>query len=279
MAIMMPTLSSARNQAKVVTCKANSKQIATLVNLYQTDWEGYAPVVLNLWSLPYAPPKGVNLSVALMDYTDIKLPGTWNINDFFFGGPGRVSEYYEEYLPKYFVCPCNRGKEYNADQHWKESGSISIAGQRYKTYIMSTFTETYGTFLWPKEKNDEICSLGTSEEDGIRKHGVLNWWNHQTAPKSGSNLSPLSNYSALTPVRWSTREVKETNASSLGDATIFYCGAGEFLGSDGTASSNGNTGVSIMNPGQHKTGSSGGTIAAFGDMHIEWVKGTRIGDK
>ncbi|AQQ70972.1 PilD-dependent protein PddA [Limihaloglobus sulfuriphilus] len=280
MAILMPALSKVRNSAKVLTCKANSKQIATLVTLYRTDNEAKVPVVLNIWAANYAPPKGYMMSMALKDYAGIGLPEGWNERSFFFGGPGRVSQYYQKYLPKFFVCPFNRGKNLDNTKLWKESGLIEYDGRNYKNYILETYAETYLTHLWPKKKNDEIGLTTSSPPDGIRKFGVLNWWDYSSAPKNSAGIpSPLQNYTKLKPANWSKIDLHRSRANSMADATIFYCGAGEFMGSDGVIVNGTTTGVAFMNYKSHSQGKSGGTNAAMGDMHIEWVKGTQIGDK
>ena len=45
--ILLPALNKARNQAKLVMCAANLKQIGHLVSVYQADHEGAVPVVFN----------------------------------------------------------------------------------------------------------------------------------------------------------------------------------------------------------------------------------------
>src|SRR5687767_2392168 len=45
--ILLPSLQRARDQAKIASCKANSKQIGTIMAMYQTEEKGFVPVMLN----------------------------------------------------------------------------------------------------------------------------------------------------------------------------------------------------------------------------------------
>jgi len=279
LAILMPALSRARDQARLMTCLANVKQLGLLLGLYQADNSNRVPVMLNVWATNYAPPSGTNLSVALRKYADIKLPSDLNPTKKYWGRSSYIEgfrEYYTKYLPTYFVCPLNRIQpEVSANgEWWQDSGKITVLGARLQTYKLKGFMESYVTHLWDKKKGDVIYDFSKSKTDGIREYGVLNWWNASTCRKIKGDYMPGNYYSELGSVAWSKNELDMTDASCLADATAFYCGAGEFIGSAGTS-----TTTAIFNRGSHKKGGAGGTNALFGDLHANWVKGTRIGDR
>ncbi|MHC4443734.1 MAG: prepilin-type N-terminal cleavage/methylation domain-containing protein [Planctomycetota bacterium] len=47
-AILIPSLQRAREQAKIASCKANSKQIATITATYQAEYKGYVPILFKI---------------------------------------------------------------------------------------------------------------------------------------------------------------------------------------------------------------------------------------
>ncbi len=268
--ILLPALGSARTQARVLSCMANAKQIGTLVAVYQADYDGYVPKMLNIWGNEFAPSESVFLSVALRDYYDLKIPSGWKPDERNFGGSygNEVRTYQKEYVPEFFVCPFLRGKPV-ADTWWEQTGTFSVSGEVFKAYSLKGAVESYNTHLWLKKRGDIITSALGGTDDGVRKYGVLNWWEPLSVPAGGN---ARDNFDQTRPVRWSSVSLAATKVGSLSDATAFYCGAGEFLGSGGTT-------MGWYNQGSHKRGNDGGTVGGFGDMHVEWVKGTQIGDR
>ncbi|MFI4910880.1 MAG: type II secretion system protein [Sedimentisphaeraceae bacterium JB056] len=265
MAIMMPALTKARNQAKIVSCVANTKQIATMVSLYQADNNGKVPLMLNIWALQYCPTSSTNLSVALRDYYDFSIPSDWNPKEKYLGDNySRVTEYYEKHIADYFVCPYSRGKS-SVDTGWKTLGKEKIQNGEFQLYEMSGFMENYNTPLW-QYKAGEVITSDLNAPDGVRQYGSLVWWNPGSVP---NGYNARDSYDKLTEARWGRPYLKAVNAPSMAQAVAFWCSAGQFLTS--TYNEQG-----VYNMGSHKKGSSGGTNAAFGDMHVQWVDGLRI---
>ncbi len=68
-AMLFPVFAKAREQARKIQCLANVKNIATALQMYVTDWEGYFPRAYDLVSLEYfdTRPGGKNFSGAHCD--------------------------------------------------------------------------------------------------------------------------------------------------------------------------------------------------------------------
>src|SRR3989338_7862497 len=74
LSILMPSLSRARIQARVLTCAANSKQLGTLMVICQADNGGVMPVVVNRNTYFFVPAKASFLSLALKSYVSFRKP-------------------------------------------------------------------------------------------------------------------------------------------------------------------------------------------------------------
>ncbi|UCD29921.1 MAG: prepilin-type N-terminal cleavage/methylation domain-containing protein [Planctomycetota bacterium] len=140
-AILLPSLSRAREQAKIASCIANAKQIAGLMATYQSEYKGYVPIVFGpsangdkVWNPPNyqsdpnthnprgAPAKMCYLSLAFQAYDkglrnlrklicnfdgtpfdpDLNWPG------FFMSSETKTQEYEDKLLPNYYICPFSR---------------------------------------------------------------------------------------------------------------------------------------------------------------------------
>ena len=278
LSILLPSLGRARDMARNITCQANSKQIGTLISVYQTDNQGFVPVILNKWAEPAVCPSvktnNAFLSAALISYTNVKLPANLqNMLWFEYSADAAnkkgYKEYITKYLPNYFVCPLNRGqsvvKNLTAD-------SIKIGRYTYTSYGNGNGrVESYITWLWRWEKGyDHRSDTSTqfpSSAEGVSKYGNLVW--HSAFENKVSNsVHPLTIFDTIKdrPVRWDN--AKSINAGSLSEATVAFCQQGQHVSS---------LPYTIFNYGKHRKGNRGGTNAIFADTHVGWVDGMNIG--
>jgi prepilin-type N-terminal cleavage/methylation domain-containing protein len=272
MAILMPALNAARNQAKLLACKANSKQISTIIALYKAENDDFVPVVLNQAAksptYPF-PAKAASISLSFADY----FPEMRNLPDKMqpdkmWTHPDRWADYYTRYMPKCFSCPFVRKKEHTG----YSSGTVIINTRTFKTLDDRGLEESYGTWLWGKVSRgfEGTPNHPLGLPHGTAKYGVLPWNRFDDLfPERDGGITGVYPQLADKPIRWNSAHLERAKVSSLSEATIVFCNKGQW-------DAYSNTGY-IMNYGSHKRGSRGGTVAIFGDSHVEWVEGTRIG--
>ncbi|UCD29919.1 MAG: prepilin-type N-terminal cleavage/methylation domain-containing protein [Planctomycetota bacterium] len=146
-AILLPSFRQAREQARIASCMANCKQIASITATYQAESKGYVPVIFGNVAndnAPYNPPDydtpttGVRGAVAKMCWLSVayqtydkglrnlaKQAVTYPSNstglEYFDPDkpwPGNyhgrnntpVQEYFDKYMPDYYSCPFTREK-------------------------------------------------------------------------------------------------------------------------------------------------------------------------
>jgi prepilin-type N-terminal cleavage/methylation domain-containing protein len=140
-AILIPSLQRAREQGKIASCRADSKQIGTLTATYQAEYKGYVPVLFNYPTRQYcydygpyvdpasgaqwyAPARTSYLSVALRAYdkgtaklAQKKDPSGIKPHDADYYGtehadkiwsPSIHRNYEDRILPKHYICPFAR---------------------------------------------------------------------------------------------------------------------------------------------------------------------------
>jgi len=296
--ILVPSLANARNYARVTVCKANSKQIATLIATYQAEFAGYVPVIFNAYSgPPYNMPARTSLlSIALRKYDK----GTAYLARKFYA-PGdpydpeavwlnpKQKRYESEVAPEHFVCPFARGR-----------GSFSVTplpnqtnkyGVTYEAVEYTGRYESYETWMWEGDTvrgQYPISALGEEKyapsdpqiPDGRPKYSTLSW-SYATAtailgkpgrellvPPGALNIDKTENRPTLENLhrRWSNGDARRVHGS-LSDVTVAYCSRGNWLG----------LGKQIVNPGSHRVSGRGGTDVIFADTHVEWVPWTQVG--
>ena len=276
MSILMPALSKVRNQAKLTMCKTNSKQIATIVMLYNTENDGFVPVVFNYATNVAA--KARWMSVALRDYASEtqNLPDKFDPDEIAWANPSNtaaLTEYYEKYLPKFYSCPFVRGKDVSLP---KQAGNVVIGNQSFKAMEQDGSGETYRTWLWNYSRGEDPANYGSSHPLG-EPHGTTEFasiaWQSGTEKFTQRRLStPWDGYSNDPDkfrTRWDGSMAKKLGAN-LAEAGMFFCSAGQY---DNWA----NQGGAVYNYDSHAKGGKGGTNIAMADGHVEWTVGTRVG--
>jgi len=177
-AVLLPSLQRARESAKIASCKANSKQIASITATYESEFRGYLPVLFN-YGIPergfhpneplehYA--KHAFISVALRMYdkglknlektiapdgtpylvepdpnnSATKAYALWN--------PEKRKHFERNIMPKYYACPFGRDR---ADAQFRaDMGTVVIngaGGQRasYDLKLTNGVINAYGTWGW-----------------------------------------------------------------------------------------------------------------------------------
>ncbi|MDD5134505.1 MAG: hypothetical protein PHP01_03730 [Phycisphaerae bacterium] len=255
-----------RENARILACAAAEKQIAGIITAYQKDNDGFVPVMLHkasislinakssLLSLPFLPywDKPVNLMEETGNYLNPDEP--WDIDQAIY--------YFENFLPKSFVCPFVRGSE--AGSWWDDTEVIQIApGAPTRTnYKTEGLNDSYSTWIWPRDKGFVFWpNHPYGPEYGKNKYGNVQW--HSAGnPTGGCYIDIPSCYEKL-----ENRPVRFSDISGISELTAAHCAQGEL---DESVQGR------IFNYGSHKRGSYGGTNVIFGDMHVEWVASAQI---
>ncbi|MHC4798143.1 MAG: prepilin-type N-terminal cleavage/methylation domain-containing protein, partial [Planctomycetota bacterium] len=142
-AILIPSLQRAREQAKIASCKANSKQIAGITATYQAEYKDRLPVVYNPggYYLDHNP-NNTNLAqhtwlpVTFWQYdkgtrkiSRVEVtPGTplSGVETVFFNPEeiwqaDKMRDYVDRLMPDYYACPFVRDTK-SSDKLWKPVG-------------------------------------------------------------------------------------------------------------------------------------------------------------
>lgn len=122
-AILLPSLRAARDQARLVVCKANLKQIATATSEYQAENKAFVPVIFNdaasvLASGSKPPARACWVSVALRRYSTqtavLKrrtINGTsWNFDPEAVWDAATRDAYETNVMPDQYSCPFQRDR-------------------------------------------------------------------------------------------------------------------------------------------------------------------------
>jgi prepilin-type processing-associated H-X9-DG protein len=259
-----------REQARILTCTASLKQIAKLITLYQSDNDGYVPVMREKWAT-FISAQSSLLSLPFRHYSGAAplptfFPPTsepWSADE--------VLEYSQNYLPKFFVCPFARSNSQAAN--WISSGTVFIAGDSAipKTnFVSSGRGDSYVTWLWNQPRGSFkkgsyfIPNHPYGPDHGKSKYDNVVWHTCGESPFSGcwANMTNCSHgvIEKLHRVRFST-------LPRMSERTALYCAHGEIdmLQVDG-----------VNCYGSHARNGKGGTNTLFGDGHVEWVQGSQI---
>lgn len=295
MAILIPSLSRAREQARIASCAANNKQVASILANYQTEFNNHVPVIFNYDAneVYKSTARHTWLSVALYRYSKAvgaaRLPADFNPDERW--DNKKRNDYQLRLLDDFWVCPFVRDKGPSD----RRDSSMVIKGKQgertYSVYEWDGWYETYHTFLWQDiirnrvakndaanlHPNDPVGSANNyAAGDGRPKYTVLTFNRANTDdtefPMRGGEQLPKSGGVPVTSLhlkhrQWSDDDAQRYRGGSLSDMTTIYCNQGTHMGLD----------ASYRSPNSHMRSEGPGTNAAFADTHVEWVKGTQIG--
>jgi len=300
-AILLPSLRNAREQARILVCKANLNQVGSMVSTYQAEYKSYVPVIYH-----YAHGLGHEadshhhsartswLSVAFRHYskrTD-KLPPEFDPEEYW--TQAKRQEYEDTIMPDFYACPFIREK----GSGLIDEGTIQIQNKVYQLFTWTGRHDSYHTWkfegniirrtlphsllggkggdIYPTDPNPS--GSVSMDVDGRPKYSALSW--NMGLPKAGRNSWGFESPPEFLPVKvtpaqvidnmhrkWNIQDAQWLRAGSLGEVTIASCSQGEHMGRY----------YKIRNLGSHRTSLGGRTNALFADMHIDWVKGRQIG--
>jgi len=284
--ILLPSLQRAREQAKLVSCAANSKQIGTTLHVYQAEYNGYVPVMWNYdaHGNDYPPPadravaRVCSLSVAFRDYSNparallsAKVDATNKPNPFYYDSVWKRNEptlraYENKYMPQYYVCPFERGRGPREVRYIGIKGKFALSEThgRYEAYHTWRFEGLKAgevTYKWPVPTDDPL--------DGVVKYPILCWWRKGFRDPVQPALWDCTSPRAYR--QWKFGKAPGAVSASASTAAVLYCSQGEHL-----LVNPGGGRVAMENQGSHKKGRRGGTNVIFADSHVEWVKGSRL---
>ena len=281
-AVLIPSLQMAREQAKLTTDKANCKQIATMNALYQTENQGYVPVMYTHASGTYeggnslAAARVAYLSLALRFY-DSRTKNIKRIENGKFDPDKHWTEelrleYQRRFLPDLYICPFDRGK---GDEQSSEAddGTVLLSGRR----------EFYVT--WMAEESDLLRGAVAGAGKGRVKY-TSTTWNRLIRPPyapakfpDGTDVPPIPGEIRLavpqTPENtreivnahrmWSGHDARRLRCASLSELAVAYCAKGAYY-----------SGSKHFNPDSHRSGTGPGTQLIFADTHVEWVRNNQV---
>ncbi len=270
MGILMPALAKVRNGARITLCAVNSKQIGTIMTVYQNNNDGYVPVMRNKWalfidaqtallSLPFRKYSGD--LVPLPSFFDPTIPWTWT----------DVADYSQNYLPKFFICPFAREKK--GAEVWEVADTVFIAGDpaiSRGNYVSRGKGDSYSTWLWNQPRTSFtsgayfIPSHPYGPEHGKSKYGNVVWHDCGDSDLTGCWANTVSCTHGIIE---KVHVARFSTLPRMSLRTAVYCAHGEIDMSS--------TGLVNMY-GSHAKSGKGGTNVIFGDSHVEWVQGSQI---
>jgi prepilin-type N-terminal cleavage/methylation domain-containing protein len=297
--ILLPSLRAARNQAKLVSCAANLKQIATLVASYQTEFGGCVPVVFNDAASVNAggsnpPARACWVSVALGKYSaQTRSLGQRQINGHMYNfNPEAVwdlatrNAYETHIMPELYACPFQRGAG-------AQERDVTTSGV-YRIHRKQGRFDSVQTWLWENVARGQLPPHGVAWDpaplngrDGLPKYTAFSWNMVRPYPDlegtfaDGKKIPPVSDLyagggpndrSKKTYRRWTDGDVRRLRSGSFSSTTVAYCAQGENILGDQPHGL-----IGWANPGSHAASGTGGTNTIFADTHVEWVPGKQIG--
>jgi prepilin-type processing-associated H-X9-DG protein len=293
-AILVPSLSRAREQAKITVCKTSLQQIGNTVHTYQAAEQDFVPVLFNWYadysfkypdgSLRRSPARVQWASVGLRRYDKMvsRFPPDYDPEQHW--DNAKRDQYARSIMGKHWICPFYRDRPEVTQQI---SGTILVQGQgtpqNYTIEEWVGYRECYMPWLWEDVVKNRPVRGGQETHpndptDGRPKYSVLTFNRVKIPASSGLPNVPGAMeikkdatdnpYALLNAHRsWTDVDAKRRFSTSLSEMTILFCGQGNFLAFD----------RHIDNPGSHRTSNGAGTNTVFADGHVEWVGGTHIG--
>jgi prepilin-type N-terminal cleavage/methylation domain-containing protein/prepilin-type processing-associated H-X9-DG protein len=268
LAVLLPAMGKARNQAKLVTCSVNAKQIGTILVIYQSENNGYVPVMRNKFYTVSA--KSALLSLPFRKYSGalVALPSYLNPNEPW--DEELMIIYALNYLPDFYICPF--GRDSREATIFQDKGTVRIGTETRKNYVSTGRMDSYSTWIWPRPQNYPFWpNHPWGSPNGYNKYGNVVW--HSTGSPDGfPGEPPWSGIQADSKrpadMAWMENNPRRfSSVPKISARTALYCALGEL---DESLPNN-----RIFNYGSHKK-NKGGTNVTFGDGHIEWVQGSQI---
>ena len=254
-AILLPALRAARDQARLTTCKANLKQIATTIAEYQSEEKSYVPVLFNdaasMGSGGSNPPaRACWVSVALRKYSQatvhmanrqLTIDGvTYNLDPETVWNASTRNAYETYVMPEHYACPFQRGKG-PQERRTHDEGVFRI-------YDKLGRFDSIQTWLW------ENVVRGTTpphaqpwpdgpgpDHKGIVRYTAFSWNrvrpvqaavfpDGSQVPDAAGSLdvgnSP-TDPSKWTYRKWTEGDVRRLRSCGMGETTVAYCAQGE----------------------------------------------------
>jgi len=280
MGILMPALNKVRISARVMVCGSNSKQIGTIMLVYQSSNDGYVPFMRNPWGYNRSAGSAL-LSLPFRKYSGdlVNLPDNFPSPDLPWEALN-VRDYLENFIPKFYICPFARGKKEAGT--WRASGQVLIGGTIPKTNYKNVGKgDSYATWLWEQPRTSFrkgthfIDNHPYGADHGVPKYDNAVWHSagdYGVTGCRGDNLTPNPDGSGTVGMcshglMAKVHVARFSNMKRMSERTATYCSHGEFdmLQVDGVGSY-----------GSHAKSGKGGTNSIFGDGHVEWVQGSQI---
>ncbi len=266
MAILLPALSNVRNQAKILSCAANAKQIGTIMEVYQSANDGYVPVMRNKFTEINAKSKFLSIPFQRYSGKAVKLPGS--LNPDIDWNDEMMLDYAENYLQDFYVCPFARGKP--RATLLRDAETILIGTESRINYVSTGRMDSYSTWIWPRIKNYDFWpgDHPWGPPNGFDKYENVVW--HNAGSPDGFPDEPYHcSADQLACDAWMQKHPRKFSiVPRIGRRTALYCATGEIDESIADR---------IINYGSHKKSNRGGTNVVFGDGRVEWVQGSQIG--
>ena len=272
-AILLPSLRAAREQAKVTIDKANCKQIGNITATYETEYGGYVPILYNYYAngagAHDAPARACWLSVALRQQlpsaAKLKLKTGGKFDPEVIWNNQLRQEYEDKVMPDFFVCPFARGKG---------PGEVYVTEDaQFRYYEWQGRHENYQTWLWTRMIRGTQPGNPWPGGPGPTQRGVLKYsnatWN-MIPPGNPNHEANTDEYRNLRHRRWDEADARLVE-STLPELTVMFCAQGEHMVHQHDSR------VGRVNVGSHRATVGGGTNVMFADTHVDWVVGTRIG--
>jgi prepilin-type N-terminal cleavage/methylation domain-containing protein/prepilin-type processing-associated H-X9-DG protein len=279
--ILLPSLAKARTMTRLTICKANSKQIGSMISTYQADFRGRVPIMYNYYARGRgqhdAPARACWLSVALRNYSKMGrgrfvAGGMFDPEKVWYPTGNAATDpltvYEDKYIEDFWVCPFARGKG---------DGRIWVSDDRFfRYYEWQGKHEHYQTWLWEdiyagKRAGKAWPGGGRSTTLGFAKYSVFSWNQVMEQMKTNTNAVNTDPCRRTLHREWTSKDANRMGAASVSDVTVVFCAQGEHNLLTNEAL------YARANIGSHAPGRDGGTNVVFADSHVDWVDGRRVG--
>jgi prepilin-type N-terminal cleavage/methylation domain-containing protein/prepilin-type processing-associated H-X9-DG protein len=201
LAILMPSLRKARNQARDVVCRSNLKQWGTILSIYTEQSEGKFPSLFNGYYFMYG---GIDaMGVLTHQYHNLEVKGIVccpmaskrGMSTVVFGSTSEAWSYYNEYRGSYGFNSNLFGQAYDRNNNTFHSTSEEVNMYQLKNHnnvpvLLDSFIDAgiIDDIAGPREENvkSQSCAFCINRHDGgvnglfldwsVRKVGLKELW-------------------------------------------------------------------------------------------------------